>query len=501
MSVSDQPVATIPPELLDSIGAGECVLFAGAGLSARAGLPIWDQFLASLLEFGRSQQVLSPDYAASLEAALREGDRNSVADGLVTSFTDRKMLQDFLRQSLPEGIPLSLAHGWLSQIAFSTIATSNYDTLLERAFPHFSESGLFTPKDAEPLLDALSQKRQFILKLYGIIERPETLIFAPLEYRETVSSNVSFGKFFEGLFFSRSFLFLGLSLEGIQDFLSGFVFRGVSPRRHFALVAVTGSGWKAKADLLQRRYNIRVIDYPVTPGFERFDTFVEALSLATRPVGVPEGSTVAAAAGPKTGLRKVILEDIGPFERLELDFAKETNWTVLLGDNGVGKSVVLKAIAAGIIGSDSKSFAGRLVRAGKTKGRVTLITEQNPHGYVTEILTKDMVSEAEVVSLPSRCLEAEGFLALGFSPMRVVTWNPLLGPQAIVQKGRPTADDLVPLLSGESDPRMDRLKQWIVNLDAADKLRETRTLFGHRDRVTSLAFRADGRILLSGSID
>jgi hypothetical protein len=227
-----------------------------------------------------------------------------------------------------------------------------------------------------------SQKRQFILKLYGIIERPETLIFAPLEYRETVSSNVSFGKFFEGLFFSRSFLFLGLSLEGIQDFLSGFVFRGVSPRRHFALVAVTGSGWKAKADLLLRRYNIRVIDYPVTPGFERFDTFVEALSLTARPVGGSEGSTMAAATGPKTGLRKVILEDIGPFERLELDFA--TNWKVLLGDNGVGKSTVLKAIAAGIIGSDSKSYAGRLVRAGKTKARVRLITEK-PHGYVTEI--------------------------------------------------------------------------------------------------------------------
>jgi hypothetical protein len=112
-----------------------------------------------------------------------------------------------------------------------------------------------------------------------------------------------------------------------------------------------------------------------------------------------------------------------------------------------------------------------------------------------------MVSEAEVVSLPSRYLEAEGCLTLGFSPLRVVTWNPLAGPQTIVQKGRPTADDLVPLLSGESDPRMDRLKQWIVNLDAADKPRETRTLSGHRDRVTSLAFRADGRILLSGSID
>ena len=165
----------------------------------------------------------------------------------------------------------------------------------------------------------------------------------------------------------------------------------------------------------------------------------------------------------------MILEDIGSFEKLELDFSRESKWKILLGDNGVGKSTILKAIAVAIMGSDARSYAARLVRAGKTRGRITLITEQNPSGYITDIHVKDMSSEADVVSIPSRPMEAEGWLALGFSPLRVVTWASPSGPQNIVQKGRPTADDLIPLISGEADPRMDRLKQWIVNLDASDK--------------------------------
>src|SRR5437868_841390 len=178
------------------------------------------------------------------------------------------------------------------------------------------------------------------------------------------------------------------------------------------------------------------------------------------------------------GIRKVILEDIGAFERLELDFSKD-KWKVLLGDNGVGKSTVLKAIAVAVIGSDSRSYAGRLVRAGKTRGRITLSTDRNPSGYITEILTKDMLSDSDVMSLPSRPMEAEGWLTVGFSPLRSVTWIPSTGLQPIIQKGRPTADDLIPLLSGDADPRMDRLKQWIVNLAGSDIAHQAR-LMGHR---------------------
>jgi WD40 repeat protein len=504
------PVPVVPPELAQSCRMGECVLFAGAGLSARAGLPTWNDFLAKLLTLARDRKIIDPAQVGSLEAALREGDRDTVADGVVGAFgSQRELLQDCVSESFPEATLPSVTHSALSQIPFNSVATTNYDNLLEKTFPKFAQTGIFTCKDADSLLDALSQKRQFILKLYGNVDRLETLIFSPIEYREVVSSNVSFSKFMEGFFFSRNFLFIGLSLEGIQDFLSSFTFRGTNPRQHFALVAVAGSAWKAKADLLLRRYNVQVTPFPAAGGFWELDQFVSILREATSPVASAPGagSGTSPTPIPTPGLRRVILEDIGPFEKLELDFPKEKNWKILLGDNGVGKSTILKAIATAIIGSDARSYAGRLVRAGKTRGRITLITEQNPSGYVTEILTKDMLSEAEVVSIPSRPMEAEGWLALGFSPLRVVTWSGSTGPQPMVQKGRPTADDLIPLLSGETDPRMDHLKQWIVNLDAADKsshlmgLQELRALQGHEDRVTSIAFSADGRSLVSGSID
>ncbi len=274
----------VPADLTQSCLNGECVLFAGAGLSARAGVVTWYRFLQNLLAFAQSHRVLDTSYASSMSAALQEGERDAVADGLAQAFGDRRnLLHDFLRELFPAGTALATAHEHLGRVPFSAVVTTNYDGLLEQAFPAYAESGLYTPKDAEALLNALSQKRSFVLKLYGIIDRPDTLIFAPIEYREAVSSNVSFAKFMEGFFFSRNFFFTGLSLEGIQDFLSGFVFRGTSPRKHFALVAVSGSAWKAKAEFLQRRYNVQVIPFPVSESFAEVDEFVRALAHAARP--------------------------------------------------------------------------------------------------------------------------------------------------------------------------------------------------------------------------
>jgi WD40 repeat protein len=452
--------------------------------------------LSNLLSYAALHKTVDQAYSESLRGALDEGGRNEAADGIVQTFdANRDLLRTFLRQQHPEDVPLAPAHQWLRRIPFSAVVTTNYDRLLERALPEYESEGLFTPQDAKLLLDALAQKRRFILKLYGRIERAETLIFAPFEYRQQLATNILFSRFIEGIFFSRTFLFLGLSLEGIQDFLSGFVFRGVSPRKHVALVAVIGSAWKVKAELLQRRYNIEVLPYPISDEYPEVDQFLEELSVGVR---VSSGQPQPASF---PGVRRVTLEDIGPYEHLDLRFPPGYCWKVLLGDNGVGKSTILKAIAVAIVGSDAKSFAARLVRTGKTKGRITLYTEQNPTaGYVTEILTKDMASEAEVVSLPTRPMEAEGWLALGFSALRVVTWAASAGPQPIVERGRPAAEDLLPLITGESDPRMDRLKQWIVNLDSADSAKP-QTLSGHQERLTTVLFSNDGGTLISASID
>jgi hypothetical protein len=44
------PKSMVPPDLVDRCVAGECVLLAGSGLSARSGLWTWGESIAHLLE-------------------------------------------------------------------------------------------------------------------------------------------------------------------------------------------------------------------------------------------------------------------------------------------------------------------------------------------------------------------------------------------------------------------------------------------------------------------
>ena len=113
-------------------------------------------------------------------------------------------------------------------------------------------------------------------------------------------------------------------------------------------------------------------------------------------------------------------------------------------------------------GTDASSVTETPRRTITLVGTVTLITDLNPNGYVTEIVAND--TAAEVISRPSRALEAENWVALGFPPLRTVSWERASGPQ-LGGKLRPSAEDVLPLLKGDADPRMDKLKQWIITQD------------------------------------
>jgi len=258
------------------------------------------------------------------------------------------------------------------------------------------------------------------------------------------------------LFFSRTLFFAGASIEGIEDYLKGVGLGTRSrQRQHCALVAVNGDGWQVKADQLRRRFGINVIPYPLSEKHPEVFAFLSDLEreVKHRRVGEEEET-------PKVSrLKQILLEHIGPFERLELPL--DANWNILLGDNGVGKSNILKAIAVAICGKDAQPFAGRLIRAGKKRGSITLVTERNT--YKTELFGA-INSPAEVISTPGRPLEAEGWLAMGFPPLRTLSWERPKAPEQIAQ-GLPAAEDILPLIRGGADPRLDTLKQWIVNID------------------------------------
>src|SRR5579872_4210405 len=170
----------------------------------------------------------------------------------------------------------------------------------------------------------------------------------------------------EVLFVSRSLLFVGCSLEGIEAYLRGIKFRGRGPYRHYAVVAVTGSTWRAKADSLLHRYGIDVLPYGLTVNHPELQAFVERLLADVRPA--PRSPAAAPSPEPKVlGLKRVHLENIGPFEALHLTLHER--WNVFLGNNGVGKSSILRAAAAAVCGQDAGKAAEPIISSAPRRAR------------------------------------------------------------------------------------------------------------------------------------
>jgi phage terminase small subunit len=70
--------------------------------------------------------------------------------------------------------------------------------------------------------------------------------------------------------------------------------------------------------------------------------------------------------------------------------------------------------------------------------------------------------------VPLSLLDAELMLVMGFPPFRISSWARPRSPEPVM-RCLPTSEDVLPLISGEPDTRMDQLKQWIVNLDHRSK--------------------------------
>ena len=446
-----------PDELVKACLAGQAVLFAGAGLSMAAGLPSPQALAEGMLDEGRLNGRLG-SVERSLADLLYRGDLDTFTEGIADALGSAFVV-DHLRRTLLVADAPSGVFQRLPALGFSGVITTNFDDLLERSFSIPSSLAL-TLAETDRLLEALSKNELFLLKLYGVLDRTDSVIISSSRYRDSVVGNEPFGSFLRSLFYSRTLLFAGKSLEGIEEFLSSVPSRSGAPPRHFAAVEDTEPGLDVKASSLQRRFGIQVIPCASGAQGRAIGDFLDALAddveRATR-------AATVATAKPKVGaahLARVALENIGPFEHLEVDV--DPGWTLLLGDNGVGKSSLLKAVAMALVGEDAAPFASRLVRGSATSASITLTTDRG-ETYRTEILRSETL--ARVTSIPVRPLEKEGWLALGFPPLRTVSWERPASYEGGEALGRPSGADVLPLVRGDADPRLDRLKAWLLYLD------------------------------------
>jgi WD40 repeat protein len=328
--------------------------------------------------------------------------------------------------------------------------TANYDRLLDQVW---SELPRMTWRDSGRVLDHLSLRNQFVLYVYGRPDDPESLVFSPGQFDELLDANLEVARALEAVFSSRTLLFVGSSLKGISDFVESLSIRSRTGPAHYAVAHADSPTWRAEAEKLQRRYNIEVLAYSGA-SHDQVTRFLTQLG------GRSDRPVTAGGQGRAETLARVVLVNIGPYEHLELDL--DRRWNVLLGDNGVGKSSILKAIALVYSADEGPVYADRLLRVGASHGSIRVETSSG-RSFYTELLRT--TNGVQVRHAPGVTLEAEGQLMLGLPPLRSLSWRRESGPSGGETSRRPSPSDLLPLLAGDPDPRLDSVKQRIVNCD------------------------------------
>jgi hypothetical protein len=446
-----EAAVAVPQELVDAIASGECVLCAGSGLAAQAKLPTWPAFLEGLLRFARENGLVDAAGAAGIAATLAAGELEAAADELTHQVPPDLLLEyvRFATASQP-----SAAHSVLAEMKFLGALNTNIDDLLGTAF----NSRVLVPAQVERLVGALQSKRFFVANLVGSASQPSSLLFTMKEFRLLLSANSQFKQFLGTLFLRYTIVFVGSGIDGIRDYLEALELPQTPDRRHYAIIPNAGQIDPVTLRFLERSYNIKVIDFQPQFNFAGLPAFLKQLQIA-----VKENAPQPKANGALT-LKSVTLNNIGPFHSLQVDFTP--SWNLLLGDNGVGKTVLLKSIAAALSGEQADPDAvTRLLRSGATSGSIRLRVENRE--YTVE-LKRAVDGSVQIASASLSPIKYDSWLVLGFPALRSVPLRRPKGP-GLPKPEAPSAEDLLPILRGEPDDRIADIKQWLVNLDYAAK--------------------------------
>jgi energy-coupling factor transporter ATP-binding protein EcfA2 len=442
----------IPEDLYRALGRRDLVLVLGAGVSAQAGLPVGHALWLNLLD--RYADKI-PEAMADRETLVARGSSDRAAE-LVISLLGRDKVVEALIAELMRGETTSRLHDLIAGLQVPAFIDMTWDDRMSRALASASASE-FVPSRFQGLSECLREGRLALIKPLGDLRQPDGVSLTQREYRAALGRAPEFERSLAALYTTKTLFFVGFSLEGIENFMNSLPPQVESPdQRHYALCADepgVGDLWQTGYG---RRFGVELLPFQPSADYREVTQMVEKLVERSRLSSISRGEHPAPISARLTYLE---VESIGRFDRkLRLDF--EPGWTLLLGDNGGGKSTLLRAAALALAGNDPRAVlvAGRLLRSGSDHARIELgITG----GRILTTLARDGANVA-LTSPQVTALQAGQVLVLGFPALRGVSFSAVRGPTAD-QTGHPSVDDIGPLLQGAVDGRLDNLHQWLVN--------------------------------------
>jgi hypothetical protein len=175
---------------------GQLAVFVGAGVSASAGLPTWDELVDELAA------------RSGLGVDLREGlARLPLQDSaaLLARELGRDRLEAYVAERFGPG-PYALAHALVAELPVQEFVTTNYDPLVEQAAADMGRELQVLP------FDDVVPGRPWLLKLHGDARHPESVVLTREEYLQLGDSRAALAGVLHSLLLTRHVLFVGTSM-------------------------------------------------------------------------------------------------------------------------------------------------------------------------------------------------------------------------------------------------------------------------------------------------
>lgn len=277
--------ATIPPPLIEQYRKGLCGLLVGAGASRGAGLPLWEDLLKLMIEEAKANVGMGADKAGDYEKLIDAGRFLVAASGLKEELG--AFFADFIRRifvgSKPQPTALHEAFVELDQLRF--VLTTNYDTLIERAFREKNpDVTVCTYKESGEVRRSLSSREFFILKAHGDATRSgDGVILTEQDYRNILFKEPAYQHMLATMFSMYTVIFVGASMTDPElnlmlNYVSSTFQPDTAPIHYAALTKEEIT--EVEKERWFKDFNIKVIPVSSADEYAELVEFIHAIKTA-----------------------------------------------------------------------------------------------------------------------------------------------------------------------------------------------------------------------------
>lgn len=276
----------IPTALVEAYAKSRVAVLVGAGASKNAGLPLWAPLLESMIKEAEDNHYIDAAKAAECRALVTKPDKFlMVAAWLKDAFGPA--FDAFIEKIFigPKPAPTDLHASLVAMDRLQFFLTTNYDTLLERAYrTKDPDVSVCTYKEVGEIQRRLARREFFILKAHGDAAKAGNgVILTSADYRNLLYRHRAYQSLLSSMFTMYSMIFVGASLADpeIRLLLEYIVdsFNGGSGPVHYALMAQEDITEVEKNQWF-RDFNVQFIPISKADDYAELPEFLKALHAA-----------------------------------------------------------------------------------------------------------------------------------------------------------------------------------------------------------------------------